>query len=101
MSHDRYRGTGRTTRQMKEAPKGALFIWCTSNDTLYPRALARDLDREDLVIIRLPRFASEIDQHRGRRYPAVIVDHAAARHMTDRIAEYIEAIRAYCVREPA
>lgn len=75
---DETRGTGATTRQMKAAPRGAIFIWC--NEYLhYPRLLARHLGREDLHI----HEKSVLDgvRLRGLRVP-IIVDHAA--RLTDR-----------------
>ena len=44
-----YRGTGRTTQQMIAAPHGAVFVWCNSNIT-YPKMLAQDLRRDDIVV---------------------------------------------------
>lgn len=44
------RGSGNTTRAMQAAPKGAVFVWCTS-DLSYPKALAAHLGRDDLKIV--------------------------------------------------
>ena len=44
------RGSGRTTRAMLAAPKGAYYIWC-GGSLDYPRELARKLGREDLKIV--------------------------------------------------
>lgn len=66
-----YRGSGRTTKQMLQAPQGALYIWV--NDHLYyPKELAKELGRDDLTIIS-PNL---LGYQRGRQYPAVILDHA-------------------------
>lgn len=65
------RGSGRTTRVMLAAPKGAYYVWCNDN-ILYPRLLARHLGRDDLVIV--PQ--SFIRMMRGMRAECV-VDHAA------------------------
>lgn len=84
------RGTGMTTRQMKEAPNGALFIWC--NDRLaYAKDLARHLSRDDLDI----RGPMSIDRHelRGRRWPAIVVDHYA--RLSQSQAEGLERLYAY------
>lgn len=69
------RGTGRTTKQMQEAPRGAIFVWC-NGQLSFPRHLAAKLGRSDLRIegpgffdIRVPRF-------KGVTTP-VVVDHAA------------------------
>lgn len=80
------RGTGKTTEQMKEAPEGAVFIWC--NDNLwYPRDLAKRLQREDLRI----KGISALDRFElyGLRVP-IIVDHAA--ELSERQAHLLQAL---------
>lgn len=69
------RGTGRTTRQMQEAPHGSVFIWC-NDSTNYPRQVAKELGREDLKIFRLD-VLDDRNQLRGLLIPAIILDHAA------------------------
>ncbi len=68
------RQTGITTKQMKEAPHGSLYIWCTS-DLTYPKRLARDIGRTDLEIVRLSWLSSY--QWMGKRFPGIVLDHAA------------------------
>lgn len=68
------RGDGKTSRQMQEAPKGAIFIWCTS-DLWYPKHLAIALERKDLKIVR-PEWLDG-DEWRGLHYSEIIVDHWA------------------------
>lgn len=68
------RQTGITTKQMKEAPHGSLYIWCTS-DLTYPKRLARDIGRTDLEIVR-PSWLSGY-QWMGKRFPGIVLDHAA------------------------
>lgn len=82
--HDPERGTGRTSRQLRFAPHGAVFVWC--NDVLdYPKTLAKAhwIDRPDLVIIGPSQIR---DRVRGR--VDFVVDHAA--RLT---ADQIETIR--------
>ena len=67
-----YRGDGTTTRQMKDAPIGALYVWC-GGDLHYPKKLAMEIGRNDLRIVA-PSFL-EHDQWRGLRMP-VVLDHA-------------------------
>jgi len=67
------RQTGRTTKQMREAPRGAVFVWCNGR-TDYPRSLAASIGRRDLCIIT-PEDAREGRQLRGARH--VVVDHEA------------------------
>lgn len=85
---DKFRGTGRTTRQMKHAKPSAIFIWCNGN-LQYPKELAKKLGREDLRIFRLSALDS--DQLRGLDYPQIIIDHAG--ELTDRQREGL--LRAY------
>jgi len=65
---------GRTSGQMRDAPAGAVFVWCTSH-TAYPHALARHLGREDLLIMPSSWLAS--NRVRGVSLP-VVLDHALA-----------------------
>lgn len=67
------RGTGTTTKQMLEAPKDSIFIWC-NGDITYPKGLAIKLDRQDLEIVPISWLHS--DRFRGCRPSAVIIDHA-------------------------
>jgi hypothetical protein len=69
-----YRGTGRTTEQMKSAPVGAVFIWCNSN-LAYPKGLAEKLGRQDLQI-ESPSWLS-FRNIAGREFVGVVVDHAS------------------------
>lgn len=69
------RGTGRTTRQMQEAPAGAVFVWCTS-ELWYPQDLARRLGREDLEIIRPSQLQPQ--WFMGRTVKGLVIDHAAS-----------------------
>ena len=68
---------GTTTKQMTEAPRDAIFVWCNGHLD-YPRRLAQHLGRKDLRI-EGPTFFE--NRWRGLRRP-VVVDHAAARMMT-------------------
>ena len=75
------RQIGRTSEQMKAAPKGAVYVWV--NSILgYPKALARAVGREDLRIVG-PHMV-EVLVHRE-----MVVDHAAV--LTNRQLE--------CIRE--
>jgi len=67
------RGTGITTRQMTEAPTGAVYVWCNS-ELLYPMHLALHLGRRDLQIVG----PSWLDMPKCYRLlTGVVVDHAA------------------------
>jgi hypothetical protein len=62
-----------TTAQMKMAPPGSIFIWCTT-DISYPKHLARSLGREDLQIWPSPKLDERYI--RGRLFQSFVVDHA-------------------------
>ena len=89
------RQTGRSTEQMRAAPRDAIYIWPTSRSLTYAKNLARNLGRFDLRI-ETPDF---IDRQAWRvlRVP-VILDHAAWAFMSDRqkthcieMDDYLEA----------
>lgn len=82
MTDDPDRGTGRTTRQMKEAPQGAIFIWCAEG-LAYPRGLAEKAGRRDLRIEPLSRVRLTPEWLRGTNRP-IVVDHEAMVRMTAR-----------------
>jgi len=71
------RQTGRTTKQMINAPKGAVFVWLTANLS-YPQALAEKVDRTDLEIV--PRSWILSDKWRGQILTGIVVDHAIRLH---------------------
>lgn len=68
------RRTGETTRQMLEASRDALYIWCNDNLS-YAKALAQHLGRGDLQIFGLSALNG--DKLRGRVFTDIVVDHAA------------------------
>jgi len=67
------RGTGITTKQLKEAPKNSIFIWL-DNHLSYPKRLCFDLGRKDIEVVQ-PSWI-ESDRWRGRVFGGIIVDHA-------------------------
>src|SRR5947207_1411596 len=69
------RGTGLTTRQMRSAPNGAIFVWVNGHLS-YPRDIARHLGRSDLEIVA----PSWLEGHhwRGRYLSGLVIDHACA-----------------------
>lgn len=74
MSDDAYRGTGRTTRQMQQAPIGAVYIWC-NNLLDYPKRLADKLGRSDLKIVGTEWLENR--RWRGVEISGLDIDHAA------------------------
>lgn len=69
-----YRGTGRTTRQIQAAPKGAIFVWVNSGSIQYARDLAASLGRSDLTIVS-PSWLEE-RRFMGLELTGLIADHA-------------------------
>lgn len=67
------RQTGRTTRQMQDAPRRAVYAWCNSN-LHYPLALAKAINRGDLHIIA--PHTLQMNKLRAQTLSAVILDHA-------------------------
>jgi hypothetical protein len=85
--------TGKTTRQMRQAPCNAIYIWCNS-DLGYPRELAIKLGRRDLYI-KSPRWLEIEAKVRGFRPSDIVVDHAAkldSKQMTG-LEEILNSIR--------
>lgn len=68
------RASGRTTRQMQEAPRGALYIW-PNQDLGYPKSLAKAIQREDLDIQGAWTLTS-VGRFMGLTFPDIILDHA-------------------------
>lgn len=76
------RGSGRTTRQIKDAPQGAVYV-VPHSAVDYTRRLAESLGRADLRIERPDYF---FDKWHGLQLP-VVVDHAAPEFMSTRERE--------------
>jgi len=68
------RGSGRTTQQMLNAPLNSVFIWCNHRID-YPKRLACDLNRNDLVVVP-PSWLSSCDWV-GQTLTGIVIDHAA------------------------
>lgn len=68
------RGSGMSTKQMREAEQGVVFV--TPTHPGYWRDLARKLGREDLRIV--PHFILRAGSHRlrGQVIPGLVIDHA-------------------------
>jgi hypothetical protein len=62
---------GRTSQQLLNAPRGAVFVWCTNN-LAYIRALALHHGRTDLMLVGKSELVQVLCS--GRK--AVDVDHA-------------------------
>lgn len=66
------RGSGRTTAQMRNAPRNAIYVWC--NEKLhYPAKLLGEVDRTDITVVSPEMVAKTmIDTRRP-----IVVDHYA------------------------
>lgn len=78
------RGSGRTHRQMLEAPHGATFVWC-NNHPESARHIVANADRRDLKIVPLC-WLDDLSWIRGVAH--VVFDHDCPR--TSRVLEAIE-----------
>jgi hypothetical protein len=74
MKIDTERGTGRTTKQMVNAPHGAVFVSCHPSAVAHDRELAQKHGRADLKIVA-PRWLET--GWIGHELTGVVVDHAA------------------------
>lgn len=84
------RQSGRTTREMQAAPKGAVFVW-VSHHIDYPRDLAHKLGRYDLKIVG-PEWLTD-RRWMGLELSGIQLDHAAQEIMTrEQWREYQNAI---------
>lgn len=88
---DSERGTGRTTKQIKDAPQGAVFV-CPPCAVDYIRRLAEHLGRTDLRIERPDYFIR--GRWLGLRFH-VVVDHAAPQFFSPTHWDGWEQCRAY------
>ncbi len=68
------RQTGRTTEQLRAAPYGSIFVW-VDQDLYYPKKIAHDLSRFDVVIVGPSIFDMRSSYLRGRT-DIITLDHA-------------------------
>lgn len=81
------RGSGSTTKQIKNAPLGAIYVWL-NNDLHYPRRIAEEQKRTDIKFVG-PNWLDK-QGFRGLSLSGLILDHAT--HLTDEQWQYyIEA----------
>jgi len=69
------RGTGRTTKQMLDAPQGAIFISGNRAMTTYDTHLSQKHGRADLKVVA-PYWLTEL-RWQGMTLTGIVVDHAA------------------------
>lgn len=87
------RQTGQTFKQMRAAPQGAVFIWCNAQLD-YPRRVAIDAGRTDLVVVA-PHWVESM-AWQGRILPGIVTDHALI--TSPEMLERLKCIRALTVR---
>jgi hypothetical protein len=83
------RQMGITTHQIKTAPTNATYLWC-SNDLSYPKAIAYQLNRTDLIFVGPSWFTHY--KWRGYLIRSLVVDHAVK--LTPSETEMLYEIRA-------
>lgn len=85
------RNTGWTSLQIRNAPRGAVFVWC-NNHLGYVRDLARHLDRGDLEIVGLD--ALDVSSRlMGRNLSGIVLDHAALEKLSPRQQKTVNLLR--------
>lgn len=87
---DSNRQTGRTTKQMLEAPQNAVYVWCNDR-TEYPHKLALTMGRGDLRVV--PKRWLQSHSWRGCQLDGLVVDHD-----TRLTREDVDAIYEICIR---
>lgn len=88
---DKYRGTGRTTRQIQALPVGGSFIWCTT-DVKTCKLIAERAGRPDVEILPFSVLQRGGEKLKGRNFAGIDVDHEAYNHMTgDEFSAFISA----------
>lgn len=79
------RDDGKTTKQLKTLAKNAVFIWCNGRLD-YPRNLAKNLNREDVLIVS--PYWLESRKWLGCEFSQIELDHAA--ELTSKQWEYFK-----------
>jgi hypothetical protein len=80
------RGTGRTTKQLMNAPENSVFVWC-NDDISYPLRLARNMCRDDIEVKPLCWFKE--NNICGRRMQ-ICFDHAVIlTHKQEELYKYL------------
>jgi hypothetical protein len=80
------RGSGRTTKQMHEAPKNSVFVWANA-DLHYPKKLAEKLGRTDLKIVG-PNWL--LNGWRGVQLSGLVIDHFVYTFSTGEMRKLVE-----------
>ena len=76
-THTNMRQDRRTTKQLIDAPRNAVFVWCNGNVS-YPQDLARSLGRTDLRIVTPMWVGRGGWQEMDLRPEQLVLDHAYA-----------------------
>jgi len=77
------RGSGRTTKQMQEAPQNSVFVW-VHHDLHYPKKLAEKIGRNDLKIVS-PNWL--LNSWKGAQLSGLVIDHFAHTSFTSEMRE--------------
>lgn len=84
---------GTTARQIREAPKGAVYVCAGFDQAHYLKA--KQTDRPDIRFVGLQWLVSET--WRGQRLPAIVLDHFAAEVMSEAQRDiYRQALASCC-----
>ena len=85
MSYEK-RGSGRTTKQMQEAPQNSIFVW-VHHDLHYPKKLAEKIGRNDLKIVS-PNWL--LNGWRGVQLSGLVIDHFVYTSSTGEMRKLVE-----------
>jgi|SRR6056297_997165 len=96
---DTERNTGRTTKQIKDAPNGAVFVAPSTRLVDYCFSIAKSVGREDVKVVS-PQWL-ENGSWRGLRFPDVIMDHHAPCVMTERQLDAYRYAKMRCESQPS
>lgn len=96
------RGTGRTTKQIKEAPRNGIFVWCNGYYR-HAESLANALGRSDLQVKPLSWLLS--GRWQGIDPNRIVVDHYVTERSLsprewDEVLRFLDYARA-CARRKA
>lgn len=88
------RQTGRTTKQIIDAPREAVFVWC-NEDLYYPKRIAQTFKRNDLLIVG-PSWITN-DGWRGLELSGIVIDHFTRFNMEEwtKYQEALTRVRLY------
>lgn len=90
------RGSGRTTKQIQNAPEGAFFVVHNQSLRRYAEGLIRSLGRTDIRLITVER-SYDLYQLRGLRRH-IVIDHAVFKSIPQHVYNELEELQRHMER---